>query len=106
MHEEGEAEVIWLVEVLERNGIVPAERIAAEICEAFPRHLAAELLSESASAVLHMRGVRDDAGDFARELGRNGAGNLQLALQTGIEDVVDTTDIKGPRVADEGRPCR
>ena len=90
----------WLTDVLERNGIVPSTAIAEQVIDAIPRGLLRQVAGESAAAVLAMRGIRDAAGDFARELGAAMARSVELALRVGeldddddgrVVDVIDDT---------------
>jgi hypothetical protein len=70
----------WLIEVLEKNGIIPSANIADQVVAAIPCELLEQVLAESAEAVLAMRGLGDDAGDFARQLAAAGARSVLVAL--------------------------
>jgi hypothetical protein len=82
--------VTWLVEVLVRNGIVPAEHIAEQIIEAIPRAALEEVLEQTAAAILAMRGVRA-AADLSRVFATRGAAAVLTELHTG-----DIADEDGP----------
>lgn len=90
----------WLTDVLERHGVIPSALVAEEIRSAFPIGAAERVLAESAGATLTMRGIRDSAGDLARDIGVRGARSLQTALELGDLDdeeadtrVVDLGDL-------------
>jgi hypothetical protein len=82
----------WLIQVLLEHRHIGLDcsagrsAIADAITNAIPLDVVVAALHESAAAVLRQRGLRDDAGELAREIARNGAFSVQLMLQVGEGD--------------------
>lgn len=76
----------WLVDVLERNGIVPSAHIAEQIIEALPLEHLRQILRESADATLRMYGGRGNLPALAARLGETGAASVVIALTVGDGD--------------------
>ena len=78
---------LWLADALDRHlrdgDIDPIEHdaIVQSVLHALPRQAIADTIARSAAAVLAQRGIRDAAGDFARELGNNAAAQVEMLLQ-------------------------
>jgi len=96
----------WLLDTIAANTQLDLdhaegrEKMAAAVLKALPRYVVASAIRESTGAVLHERGIRDTAGDLARELGNNAAQSVLLMLHVG-----EDTDGDMKRVA-EVSSCR